>query len=177
MCGRSLHELYLLRPALSINISAILFISRFLRSKKSHNSFAFCVSVVLFCNAYSICCSNFYTLNILRSNGIKGQITEELQVKHYTQSGIAGRSTSGGITCEYKGDALHLSTTRESEKLYKIYGDSVISHIKVRLALKETLPYVYYVDDALITYSEFYLKYIFGHPFSSSNTRKDGIPE
>lgn len=126
---------------------------------------------------FSIVWSSFYTLNILRSNGIKGQITEELQVKHYTQSGIAGRSTSGGITCEYKGDALHLSTTRESEKLYKIYGDSVISHIKVRLALKETLPYVYYVDDALITYSEFYLKYIFGHPFSSSNTRKDGIPE
>ena len=126
---------------------------------------------------FSIVWSSFYTLNILRSNGIKGQITEELQVKHYTQSGIAGRSTSGGITCEYKGDALHLSTTRESEKLYKIYGDSVISHIKVRLALKETLPYVYSVDDALITYSEFYLKYIFGHPFSSSNTRKDGIPE
>lgn len=52
---------------------------------------------------FSIVWSSFYTLNILRSNGIKGQITEELQVKHYTQSGIAGRSTSGGITCEYKG--------------------------------------------------------------------------
>ena len=35
---------------------------------------------------FSIVWSSFYTLNILRSNGIKGQITEELQVKHYWKS-------------------------------------------------------------------------------------------
>lgn len=94
----------------------------------------------------------FYALNISRSKSVKGYITEQLQVKRYTQRGVAGRSTSSGITYVYKGSSLHLSATRESEKLYEIYGDSVVSHLKVRLIVKETLPHVYYIDDVLIVY-------------------------
>lgn len=96
----------------------------------------------------------FYILNISRSKSVKGHITEQLQVKRYTRRGVAGRSTSSGITCVYKGSSLHLSATRESEKLYEIYGDSVISHLKVRLVLKETLPHVYYIDDVLMVYTK-----------------------
>lgn len=104
--------------------------------------------------AFFIIWFGFYTLNISRSKSVKGHITERLHVKRYTRRGVAGRSTSSGITCVYKGNSLHLSATRESEKLYEIYGDSVIHHFKVRLILKETLPHVYYIDNVLMTYTK-----------------------
>lgn len=46
------------------------------------------------------------------------------------------------------------SATQTSETLYKIYGDSVVNHLKVRLIIKETLPHVYYMDKVLITYKK-----------------------
>ena len=104
MCGRSLHELYLLRPALSINISAILFISRFLRSKKSHNSFAFCVSVVLFCNAYSICCSNFIGVMFIISLGeyFSTGIWAKVQSSHASEcESVKAKSHNGNMVLRF----------------------------------------------------------------------------
>ena len=81
-------------------------------------------------------------------------VTKYICVENYTPIGRAGRASSSGIQCKYKGEFIQLSATQTSETLYKIYGDSVVNHLKVRLIIKETLPHVYYMDKVLITYKK-----------------------
>lgn len=104
---------------------------------------------------------SFYILNVMRSKSVCGHITKYICVEHYTPIGRSGRASSSGIQCKYKGEFIQLSATQTSEKLYKIYGDSVVNHLKVRLIIKETLPHVYYIDKVLITYKKIkHLSYI-----------------
>jgi len=49
---------------------------------------------------------------------------------------------------------VRFSTNKKADRLYEIYGDSVINHIHVRLSIKKALPHVYYIDDAFIEYDE-----------------------
>lgn len=49
---------------------------------------------------------------------------------------------------------MDFAPSKEADRLYEIYGDSVINHIHVRLSLKKALPHVYYIDDAFIEYDE-----------------------
>ena len=93
----------------------------------------------------------FYALNVSRSKSVGGHLTEYIGVEHYTPIGRESRSSSSGIRCKYKGEFIQLSATPTSEELYRIYGDSVVNHLKVRLVVKETLPHVYYIDKVLIT--------------------------
>ena len=88
----------------------------------------------------------------MRSRSLKGYLTKQLPVLFYIPTGSGGRWSSSGIRIECKGNKRKISTTHESDSLYKIYGDSVINHIVVRFLLKEPFPHVYYIDSVGITY-------------------------
>lgn len=96
--------------------------------------------------------SVFYLVNIMLSRDVTKSFNEKLIAKSYTPIGSAGRTTHSGIECEYKGRSLYFSATKESKKLYDLYGDSVIRHITVNITLKETMPHVYYIADYQICY-------------------------
>ena len=93
----------------------------------------------------------FLRIKCGEKQSVGGHLTEYIGVEHYTPIGRESRSSSSGIRCKYKGEFIQLSATPTSEELYRIYGDSVVNHLKVRLVVKETLPHVYYIDKVLIT--------------------------
>ena len=76
-------------------------------------------------------------------------MTDDIEVYKYNPSG-----KKSGINCKYRGDFVDFAPSKEADRLYEIYGDSVINHIHVRLSLKKALPHVYYIDDAFIEYDE-----------------------
>ena len=131
----------------TLNILILLLPYAILKKMNSLHYYSYVTGCLFFIVWFS-----FYALNMLRSKSIRECVIEDVQAKQYTRIGIAGRASSSGITCEYKGSFIHISATTESEEIYKIYGDSVINHLKVRLFLKETLPNVYYINDIQIHY-------------------------
>lgn len=101
------------------------------------------------CCIFFIFWFSFFKLNAFLGKYIPGYTTNPIEVKKYVPAGTAGRAVISGIHCVYKGKTLYYEWDQESEKLYSIYGDSVIHHLRVRLVVKETLPDVYYIDDFL----------------------------
>lgn len=99
----------------------------------------FVVWFTYYCINYSICKKEDKTF-----------MSKDLEVYNYIPMG----KKNSGIKCRYNGDLVDFAITDESERLYAIYGDSVINHIHVRLSLKKALPQVYYIDDFFIDYDE-----------------------
>ncbi len=91
----------------------------------------------------------YYFINYTIIKDEKAFMTDYIEVYKYIPSG-----KSSGINCRYRGDFVRFSTNKKTDRLYKIYGDSVINHIHVRLSIKKALPHVYYIDDFFIEYDE-----------------------
>jgi hypothetical protein len=132
-----------------ISLTALVFLLSYiiLKIKNKLHYYSYVVGCAFFAVWFG-----FYSICNLRSGYAKGHITKQLPVLYYIPTGSAGRYSSSGIEIEYKGNKRKIPTTRESDRLYQIYGDSVINHIVVRLLLKEPFPDVYYIDKVLITY-------------------------
>lgn len=94
----------------------------------------------------------FYVLVPILSKNATSYVTEQLPITRYIPLGSSGRSRESGFRCVYMDRVFYFSTTHESERLYELYGDSVVNHIKVRLSIKKALPNVYYVDERFIDY-------------------------
>ena len=132
---------------ISLNVFVLLFSYTILKIKKRLHYYFYVVGCTFFVVWFI-----FYSICDLRSRNMKGHLTGQLPILYYIPTGSAGRWSSSGIEIECKGSKHKISTTQESDRLYQIYGDSVINHIVVRLLLKEPFPYVYYVDSVRITY-------------------------
>lgn len=132
---------------ISLNIFVLLFSYTILKIKNGLHYYFYVVGCTIFVVWFI-----FYSTCYLRGRNMKGHFTRQLQTLYYIPTGTAGRWSSSGIEIECKGSKRKIPTTQESDRLFQIYGDSVINHIVVRLLLKEPLPYVYYVDSVRITY-------------------------
>ena len=100
--------------------------------------------------SFFIVWSTYYYINYSICKDEKAFNTQQIEVYNY----IPMWKKSSGIKCRYKGNFVNFVTEDESERLYAIYGDSVINHIHVRLSLKKALPHVYYIDDFFIEYDD-----------------------
>lgn len=132
---------------ISLNVLVFIFPYIILKIKNRLQCYFYVVGCVFFA-VWLI----FYSVCALKSRNMKGHLTKQLPTLYYIPTGTAGRWSSSGIEIECKGSKRKIPTTQESDRLFQIYGDSVINHIVVRLLLKEPLPYVYYVDSVRITY-------------------------
>ena len=132
---------------ISLNVFVFLFSYIILKIKNELHYYFYVVGCTFFVVWFI-----FYSICDLRSRNMKGHLTGQLPILYYIPTGTAGRWSSSGIEIECKGSKHKIPTTQESDRLYQIYGDSVINHIVVRLLLKEPFPYVYYVDSVRITY-------------------------
>ena len=132
---------------ISLNILIFLFSYIILKIKNKLHYYSYIVGCAFFAVWFV-----FYSICDLKSRSLKGYMTKQLPVLFYIPTGSGGRWSSSGIRIECKGNKRKISTTHESDSLYKIYGDSVINHIVVRFLLKEPFPHVYYIDSVGITY-------------------------
>ena len=132
---------------ISLNILIFLFSYIILKIKNKLHYYSYVVGCAFFAVWFV-----FYSICNLRSRSLKGYLTKQLPTLFYIPTGSGGRWSSSGLRIECKGSKRKISTTQESDSLYQIYGDSVISHIVVRCLIKEPFPHVYYVDSVGITY-------------------------
>lgn len=95
----------------------------------------------------------FYSINYAVCKDAEAFETHRIKSERYFRKTIRAKHCQG-IRYVYNGHTLEIPPTEESERLYKIYGDSVKNHIYVRLLLKKALPDVYYIDDVIIDYEE-----------------------
>ena len=91
----------------------------------------------------------YYFINYTIIKDEKAFMTDDIEVFNYIPTG-----SRSGIKCRYNGGLVSFPATKEADRLYELYGDSVINHIHVRLSIKKALPHVYYIDDAFIEYDE-----------------------
>lgn len=132
---------------ISLNVFVLLFSYTILKIKKRLHYYFYVLGCTFFVVWFI-----FYSTCYLKSRNMKGNLTRQLPTLYYIPTGTAGRWSSSGIGIECKGSKRKIPTTHESDRLFQIYGDSVINHIVVRMLLKEPLPYVYYVDSVRISY-------------------------
>ena len=124
---------------ISLNILIFLFSYIILKIKNKLHYYSYVVGCAFF-----VVWLIFYSICDLKSRSLKGYLTKQLPVLFYIPTGSGGRWSSSGIRIECKGNKRKISTTHESDSLYKIYGDSVINHIVVRFLLSNDKKITWY---------------------------------